>query len=327
MKEKIAVIGAGAWGTTIANILSDNGYEVYLWVRTKWFAEVLNKSYENTHYLQGIRLNRNLHFCTDYAKTVDKAMVVFFAVPSQHLRETAKKFSPYIRHGTIIVNLAKGIECTTYKRMSEILMDELNGNIIAVLSGPNHSIEIAKKKPSATVIASKHTGCLAYIKGILSTSYFKVYPHDDIVGVEICGAVKNIPAIASGIISELNYGDNALAGVITLGLSEMNTIGRHLGAKRSTVYGLAGVGDLVVTCTGKHSRNQFVGRELAQGKPLGEITELLHGMVAEGVETTKVVYDLSQVHNLKMPLTTEIYNVLYNKKDISTAIKDLFERI
>ena len=327
MGEKIAVIGAGAWGTAIANILADNGGEVYLWVRTKRLADILKHGYENTDYLQGIKLNKNLHFYTDIPETVNNASVIFFAVPSQYLRETARKFSPYIRKGSIVVNLAKGIERISCKRMSEILNEELNGNIIAVLSGPNHSIEIAKKKPSATVIACNYTECLAYIKGILSTSYFKVYSHQDIVGVEICGAVKNIPAIATGIISELNYGDNAIAGLITLGLSEMNTLGRHFGSKRSTVYGLAGVGDLVVTCTGRHSRNQFVGRALAQGKILGEITELLHGMVAEGVETTMAIYELSQKHNLKMPLTSEIYNILYNKKDINTAIKDLLKRI
>ena len=326
-QKNIAIIGAGAWGTTIANILAENAHNVSLWVRTERLANIINSTNENQIYLPGIKLSNRINVFTNLKKTIENKDIIFLGIPSQYIRDISRKCSRFVSNGSLIVNLSKGIEEKTYKRMSEVIEDEIPNNIVASLSGPNHSIEVAQKKPTATVISSKSNEAMNIVKDILSTDYFKVYPHDDIIGVEICGAVKNIPAIASGIIGELNYGDNTKASVITLGLAEMNIIGMFYGAKRKTVYGLAGVGDLVVTCTGTHSRNQYVGRLLAKGKSLAEIKTLLHGMVAEGIETTKVVYEISQKHNLKMPLTIEVYNILYNGKRIDLAMKDLLERV
>lgn len=326
-QKNIAIIGAGAWGTTIANILAENAHNVSLWVRTEKLANIINSSNENQVYLPGIKLSNRINVSTNLKKTIEDKDIIFLAIPSQYIRDISRKCSKFVSKDSLIVNLSKGIEAKTYKRMSEVIEDEIPNNIVASLSGPNHSIELAQKKPTATVIASKSNEAMKIVKDILSTDYFKVYPHEDIIGVEICGAVKNIPAIASGIIGELDYGDNTKASVITLGLTEMNIIGRFYGAKRKTVYGLAGVGDLVVTCTGRHSRNQYVGRLLTKGKSLVEIKTLLLGMVAEGIETTKIVYEISQKHNLKMPLTTEVYNILYNGKRIDLAMRNLLERV
>jgi glycerol-3-phosphate dehydrogenase (NAD(P)+) len=233
-----------------------------------------------------------------------------------------------LSEGVIVVDVAKGIEAGTYKTMSQILEDELPDFVkIVALSGPNHAEEVSRKIPTATVVASKDKACLKKVKEILSTDYFKVYPHDDVVGVEVCGALKNITAIVTGICDGLGLGDNAKGSIITLGLTEMNKFGREFGAKRATCYGLAGVGDLVATCTSKHSRNRFVGEKLAEGKSFDEIKEEMHGMVAEGVKATKAVYEFGKEKGIDLPLTTQVYKVLYENKNLKEAIKDLLELI
>ncbi len=322
----ILVIGSGAWGTTIANILADNRHDAVLWSRNPAFSKEIKRNLENKKYLSGIKLNPKIKFSSDF-KCAEEKDVVFFAVPSQHMRDIAKEFLSHVQKNSVIVNLAKGIEIGTHKRMSQILEEIFPDNPVVSISGPNYSIEVAQKFPTATVAAGKKKEALHKIKEILSTDYFKVYPHSDLVGVEICGAVKNITAIASGIIAGKNYGFNSLASIITLGLTEMNSLGRFYGAKRSTVYGLAGVGDLVLTCTGNHSRNQFVGRELANGKSLAEINKILNGKIAEGIDTSKAVYEIIKENNLSMPLSEEIYKLLYRGKDIDSAIKDLLGNV
>ena len=322
----IGVIGSGAWGTTIANILSENRHDVVLWSRNKEFSDSLEIEQENKRYLSGIRLSKDIRFSSDLRLAVENKEIIFIAVPSQHVREVGERFRKYVSERTIIVNLAKGIEIKTHKRMSEIL-EEIFPNPIITLSGPNYSIEVANKLPTATVIASKNKEALVHVKNALSTSYFKVYPHSDIIGVELCGSIKNITAIAAGIISGMGYGYNSLASIITLGLTEMNTLGRLYGASRSTVYGLAGVGDLALTCMGSHSRNQLVGRELANGKSLEEIYKILDGKIAEGIETAKAVHDICIRNSLRMPLTEEIFQILYGNKKIEIAVRDLLGKI
>ena len=209
--------------------------------------------------------------------------------------------------------------------MSEVLKEELGNVSIVTLSGPNHAEEVSKKMPTATVIASENIDCLNDVKKIFHTDYFRVFTHDDVVGVEICAALKNIAAIATGVCDGLGYGDNAKASIITLGLMEMNTYGRFFGAKRATTYGLAGVGDLVATCTSSHSRNRSVGEKIARAKKIEDIKKEMGGMIAEGVQTTKAVYELSKKNNLYMPLTEQAYNVLYQNKDLKEAISDLLK--
>jgi glycerol-3-phosphate dehydrogenase (NAD(P)+) len=320
---KISIIGAGGWGTTLANLLSEKN-NVSLWVREPELLEIIKKEKENKWFLQGVKLSDKINFSNN-VDIVKDAEIVIFAVPTKFMRSTAKLFP--IDKDAIIITVAKGLEPETHKRMSEVLEEELGNKKIIALAGPNHAEEISRKIPAGTVIASKDLQILDKVKDALSTEYFKVYPHDDIIGVEICSAMKNIIAIASGVISGLKLGDNAEGIIITYGLTEMNEFGKFFGAKRKTTYGLAGVGDLIATCTSKHSRNRFVGKRIAEGKSFEEIKGEMHGMVAEGISTAKAIHELSVKNNIKMPLTEQVYKVLYEKKDLKKAIKDLIDLI
>jgi glycerol-3-phosphate dehydrogenase (NAD(P)+) len=326
--EKIAVVGAGSWGTTLACLLGDKGYNVSLWSFEKEVVKEIEEKRKNSLYLPGIEIPQTVKPNNSLKDVVLDAGIIVTAVPSQFLRSTAKELSPFVAKNTIIVDVAKGLEHGTYKRMSQILEEELPSHVkIVALSGPNHAEEVSRKIPTATVIASKDVECLGTVKDVFSTNYFKVYPHEDIIGVEVCGAIKNITAIATGVCAGLGLGDNALGSIITLGLTEMNKFGREFGAKRATCYGLAGVGDLIATCTSKHSRNRFVGQKIAEGKSVEEIKKEMHGMVAEGVKTTEAVHEFSKKHNLDMPLTSQVYKVLYEAKDLNKAVADLISLI
>jgi glycerol-3-phosphate dehydrogenase (NAD(P)+) len=321
--SKIAVVGAGSWGTTLAILIAENGNEVRLWSREIENVESITKSRENKQYLPGAIIPKNVSVSDSLKKTVEGADMVINSVPAQFTRGVAKKYSEYLTCDNVI-NVSKGIEMDTHKRMSEVIKEELGDDIkIATLSGPNHAEEVVKKLPTATVIASNSKELLIKAKDIFHSKYFRVFTHDDIVGVEVCGALKNIAAIATGVCDCLGYGDNSRASIITMGLMEMSNYGRISGANRATFYGLAGVGDLVATCTSSHSRNRLVGEKIAKIKKISKIEEELHGMIAEGVYTTKAAYQFSKKNNIYMPLTEEVYNVLYNEKELKTAISDL----
>jgi len=326
MEEKISVIGAGGWGTTLANLLADKGFKVKLWAFEKEVVEEIKNKKENSQFLPGVKLSDKLEPTKDLKEAVEGKEVIVTVIPSQFLRDMAKKMSKYIGKDTIVISATKGLEQGTFKRMSQVLEEEL-GVKVAALSGPNHAEEVARKIPTATVIASEHLDILPKTKEILEAPCFKVYPIDDPVGIEICAAVKNIIAIAVGVCNGLKLGDNAKASILTLGLIEMNKVGRIFGAKRATVYGLAGVGDLIATCTSKHSRNRFVGEKLAELKTYEEVKKEMHGMIAEGVKTAKTVYDLAKRENIDLPLVTQVYNVLYEEKELKKAINDLIALI
>ncbi|MBU0627725.1 MAG: NAD(P)-dependent glycerol-3-phosphate dehydrogenase [Nanoarchaeota archaeon] len=319
----ISVIGAGGWGTTLANLLAEKGYKVKIWAFEKEVVEEINNKRENSGFLKGVKLSSNIEATNDLKEAVSDKDMIITAIPSSFLRNVAKEISKYISANTIIVSVTKGLEDNTFKRMSQIIGEEIPKVKVVALSGPNHAEEVARKVPSATVIASKHLDILPKVKEVLQTEYFKVYPHDDVAGIEICGAIKNITAIAVGVCDALKLGDNTKASIITLGLTEMSRVGRFFGAKRATFYGLAGVGDLVATCTSKHSRNRFVGERLAEGKSFEEIRKEMHGMVAEGIKTSKAVHDLALRNNIDLPLTNQVYKVLYEEKELKKAIKDL----
>ncbi len=323
----IGIIGAGGWGTTLANLLAGKRFKMKLWAFEKEVVQEINDKRENSQFLSGVKLSQNVEATNDLKEAVENKDIIITAIPSEFLRNIAKEIAKYIGETTIIISVTKGLEDITFKRMSEILEEEIRGNKIVALSGPNHAEEVSRKIPTATVIASKDLNVLGKVKEVLEMPYFKVYPHDDITGIEICGAVKNITAIAVGVCDGLKLGDNAKGAIITLGLTEMNKVGRFFGAKRATFYGLAGVGDLVATCTSKHSRNRFVGEKLAEGKSFEEIKEEMHGMIAEGIKTAKSVYDLAVKENIDLPLTNQVYKVLYEKKDLKEAIKDLITLI
>ena len=320
--KKISIMGAGSWGTTLATLIAGNGYKVTLWSKEKSNVESMIKHRENKKYLPGIKIPTSVSVKNSIEEVAADADLIINAVPSQFTRDVAKKYSKNV-NCDIIVNTAKGIEIGTYKRMSQVLGEEIPNVSIATLSGPNHAEEVSRKMPTATVIASEDVGVLKEIKKIFHTDYFRVFTHDDIIGVEVCGALKNIAALATGVCDGLGYGDNSRASIITLGLMEMGTYGKYLGAKRSTFYGLSGVGDLVATCTSKHSRNRLFGEKIARGKKIEEINEGMKGMVTEGVQTTKAVYEFSKENNLYMPLTEQAYNVIYKNRDLRGAILDL----
>lgn len=320
--KRIAVIGAGSWGTTLAVLLGEKGYDVKLWVRREELANEIESKKENVQYLPGIKIPGNLiadHSLKDVLESTEMAIV---AVPSEFFRQMVKEIKNY-HSSQIIVSVTKGIEHHTGKRMSQIVEDEIGNAKIAVLSGPNHAEEVSIKMPTASVVASKNRKVGKIVAEALTTPYFKIYQLNDVIGVETCGALKNISAVAAGVCDGLGFGDNAKASIITLGLMEMNNYGRHFGAKRGTVYGLAGVGDLIATCMSKHSRNRFVGESLANGKKIEEIRKEMHGMIAEGIPTTKAVYEYSKENNIDMPLTQQAYEVLFENKGLKTAIKDL----
>jgi glycerol-3-phosphate dehydrogenase (NAD(P)+) len=322
---KISVIGAGSWGTTLAVLLAENNNDspVFLWVREPEILESIKAHSENKLFLEGIKFPPNIHATDNLKDAVSDAEIVVIAIPSQFMREKAKEIKNFISQDATVINVSKGLELHTFKRMSEILREELPPSVkIAVLSGPNHAEEVSRKIPTATVVASKDAD-LKKLKKIFETDYFKVYPHDDVIGVEICGAVKNITAIATGTIHALGLGDNATGSIITLGLREMVKLGRHFGAKQKTFYGLAGVGDLVATCTSKHSRNRRAGELIARGMDFEAINREMHGMIAEGIMTCKAVYECAEKNNLNLPLTAQTYKVLFEKKQLKDAISDL----
>lgn len=328
MTQKIAVIGAGGWGTTLANMIADNGHPVHLWVREPELKAEIEKKRQNSIYLPSVVLSKGIMPSTDLKKVAEDAAILIMAVPSKFVREIARKMRPLLTvKGAIVISVAKGLEHNTYRTMSQVLEEELPGARVIALSGPNHCEEVSRKMPTATVIAGRDKKALENVKKILDNDYFKVYLLDDRTGIEICGAIKNITAIAAGIVDGLKYGDNTRASIITLGLTEMARFGRAFGTKRATFYGLAGVGDLIATATSKHSRNHFVGEKIAEGKKLESIQKEMHGMVAEGVYTVKSAYEFSLKHNIDMPLTTQVYKLLYEGKSLDKAISDLLKCI
>lgn len=322
MMKKVAVIGAGAWGTTLAKVAAENGFPVVLWAHEAEVAESIAKRHANEHFLEGVSLPASLKATNDIQEAADGAEIIILAVPSPFFRDVVKKAAKAIKGNCVALSVVKGLEQGSLLTMSQVASEEFGGKAaVAVLSGPNHAAEVSRKMPSATVVAGKDKPALETIRKTLGNEYFRIFLHDDPVGVEICGAVKNIAAIAIGVCDALGFGDNAKGSVITLGLTEMARIGRVYGAKRSTCYGLAGVGDLVATAFSKHSRNRFFGEQLGKGKTVEEISTVMKGSIAEGTKAVKAVYELSAVKKLDLPLAREIYRVIYEGKELKGAIK------
>lgn len=323
-ERPIAIVGSGGFGTTLAVLLAQKGYAVNQWVRDPRLAFIMQDKRENQRYLPGITLPLNIYITESLASAVHDAEIVVVAVPSHAVRDVAEQMKGHVAPGAILLNVAKGIEHDTYKRMSEVLEDVMGTEYpIASLSGPNHAEEIGRGMPGATVVASKTPSCLPRVCRAFSTHTFKVFPHTDLVGVELGGVTKNITAIATGICSGIGYGDNASSAVITLGLDEMIRFGRHRGAKKETFMGLAGLGDLIATCTSQHSRNRYVGEHLGRGEDLDDIIRGMGGKVAEGVKATRFVHEYAVANRLHLPLTSEIYKVIYEEKNVREAVRDL----
>ncbi len=325
MREKIAVAGAGSWGTAIANLLAEKGFDVRLWVREpEVFAEIKETS-ENRTFLPGIKLSQNLRPFQDLGEAVEGASVVVIGAPSQYVRSVVAGLKPFMKENQIILNIAKGIEMDTLKRMSEIVEEILPGNRYAVLSGPSHAEEVANGVPTAVVASSKSRAAAEFIQDTFMTKNFRVYTNADIVGVELGGALKNIIALGAGIVDGLGYGDNSKAALMTRGMVEMARLGAEMGASKGTFGGLSGMGDLIVTCTSMHSRNRRAGIEIGRGRTLKDIVGETK-MVIEGVANTQSAWQLANKVGIEMPITNEIHRVLYEEADVKESVYALMTR-
>jgi glycerol-3-phosphate dehydrogenase (NAD(P)+) len=325
---KVSVLGAGAWGTALAKVLAEKGDEVVLWARNADVVTQVNARHENERYLPGAKLPDSLTASEDLKASLDGATMVVFVAPSHATREVAKLAAPFIGKDVPIVSATKGIENETLEFMDEVLRDELPAHArehLAFLSGPSFAKELANRMPTAVVIASKSSATCEVVMRRFHQSYLRTYASEDVIGVECGGALKNVIAIAAGAVDGLGFGHNTRAALITRGLAEVARLSVARGGSPLTLAGLAGMGDLVLTCTGELSRNRTVGLELGKGKKLNDVLAHL-GHVAEGVKTTKSAYDLSQKLNVDMPITSEIYKVIYEDKPAEKAVVDLMAR-
>lgn len=322
----ITVLGDGGWGTTLAIHLNKKGHDVRLWGAFPDYVNSLKKSRENKKFLAGIKIPSNITILSDISKASIGAELIILAVPSQHIREVLTKLKGASGiAGAIILSAAKGIENKTHKRMSEII-EELLGEIkLAVLSGPSIAYEVAREIPTTIVIASTESALSKKLQELFITDKLRVYTSGDVVGVELGGALKNIVAITAGIGDGLGLGANAKAAVLTRGLAEITRLGMAMGAKRETFSGLSGIGDLVTTCISPHGRNRWFGEELGKGRKAKEILSKTE-MVVEGVATAKSAYELAKKFNVDMPITNQIYQVIYADKNPQHAVRDLMTR-
>lgn len=335
---KVAVVGAGSWGTALSVLLGrkapQDGYEIWLWSRRDELSEQISRVRRNEQYLPSVEIPETVHVSSSMEEVSSDAQLVITAVPSQYLRSVVRNLSAHVREDTIICSVSKGIELQTFKRMSEIIHEEtgLPRKNIAVLSGPSHAEEVGRCMATAVVVASTCEQTAAVVQKILHTDYFRIYTSRDVRGVEYGGALKNIIAIGAGICDGLSkqdragVGDNAKASLLTRGVEEISRLGRMLGSNKRTFFGLSGWGDLLVTSYSKFSRNRFVGERLAMGLSYDEIQGELKGMIPEGVQTARAVYELSKAIKVEMPITEQIYSIIYEGKDIEKAIKDLMTR-
>lgn len=319
---KIAVLGAGSWGTALAVLLAKAGYEVSLIGRDENEISQMADMRENTRYLPGVILPSTL------TPTVDldglAAEMVVMSVPSHAVRDGARQIRPYLLPETIVVNTAKGLEEHTHLRLSQVIKEELPDHRVAVLSGPSHAEEVGRDMPT-TVVVSSDLDTAEAVQDLFMTPTFRVYTNPDVVGVEMGGALKNIIALCTGIAEGLGFGDNTQAALMTRGLAEIGRLGTALGGNPLTFAGLAGIGDLIVTCTSRHSRNRRAGLALGQGKSLEAVLEEV-GMVVEGVRTTKVAYALARSMDISMPITEEAYKVLFEGADPQKGVFELMMR-
>ncbi len=324
----IAVLGAGSWGTTLAVLLAKKGHEVRLWAHRPEFAGTLSLERENRRYLKGVPFPASLQIAPHLQDLLSWSEMIVTAVPSQALRETILGFRDLDLSGKVLVNVAKGIEIGTGKRMSEVLLEVLPGLLssqVAALYGPSHAEEVSKEQPTTVVASSSSLATAEQVQEVFHTSMFRVYVNTDIIGVEIAGSVKNVIAIAAGISDGIGFGDNAKAAIITRGMAEISRLCIKLGGEALTISGLAGIGDLVVTCLSRHSRNRYVGEEIGRGRSLDEVISQMN-MIAEGVHSSRSVYELSCSVGVDMPITRAVYEMLFQQKPVQQAILDLMTR-
>ncbi len=324
---RIAVLSDGAWGTALALNLVANGHEVTQWGPFPDYLDEMARTRENARFLPGVKLPQELHFEPEMGKAVSGRELLLLATPTQYLRSVLKQLQPFLEpERQLLVNVAKGIEVESWLRISEMVAQVLGRTRYAVLSGPSHAEEVSRRVPTAVVAASENSADAELVQRIFLNDNFRVYTSADVVGVELGGALKNVMAIAAGIIDGMKLGDNPKAAMMTRGISEMGRLGELLGGKAQTFSGLSGIGDLIVTCTSGHSRNRHVGEELGRGRKLPEILQSMGMVVAEGVPTARGAYTLARKTGAETPIIDEIYAVLYEGRDVPTAIRNLMSR-
>ena len=323
--KKISVLGAGSWGTALALLLQENGHEVTIWTIDKKEADMIANKREQSDKLPGIRIPDDIKVTTDLEEGVKGKDILVFAVPSVFVRSTAKSVAAYYEKGQIIVDVAKGIEENTLLRLSEIIEEEIKEATVTVLSGPSHAEEVGRKIPTTVVIGAKNRELALDLQNVFSNHWFRAYTSPDLVGIEVGGALKNVIALAAGVCDGLGYGDNTKAALITRGVAELTRLGIAMGGHAETFAGLSGIGDLIVTCTSKHSRNHNTGVLIGQGKTMKEAMDEVK-MVVEGVYSAKAALALARKYDVEIPIIEQVNNVLFDNKSAVEAVTDLFNR-
>lgn len=328
MKYRVAVLGAGSWGTALAQVLAENGHDVRLWSHRASQVNEINQKHTNEHYLPKHQLPKTIIAYSDMAKAVSDVDAVLFVVPTKAIRSVCQELVEVLQTKPVIIHASKGLEQDTHKRISEVIAEEIpeeKRQSIVVLSGPSHAEEVAVHDITTITAASVDQKAATYVQELFMNDYFRIYTNNDVIGVETGAALKNIIAIGAGAIHGLGFGDNAKAAIMTRGLAEISRLGVAMGANPLTFIGLSGVGDLIVTCTSVHSRNWRAGHMLGEGQKLDQILENM-GMIVEGVSTTKAAVELADQLGVEMPITQTIYQVLYQGKDIKQAAKEIMLR-
>ncbi len=322
---KIGVIGSGSFGCAICSLLERKGFDIALWSYNSEEAKKIERERENAFLLPGVKFGDKVHCTDDMESVVKDADLIVTVVPSFATRATARNLAKYMSDGQQMVNLSKGIEGKTLLRLSQVYEQELPNAEIAVMSGPSHAEEIGKGIPTTCVVSAKSQKLTSFVQDIFMSDNFRVYRSEDIIGVEIGAALKNVIALCAGISDGLGYGDNTKAALMTRGIAEIKRLGIKMGAKAETFAGLSGVGDLIVTCTSMHSRNRRCGILLGQGMKLEEAEKEIH-MVVEGVHTAKAAYELSLRYEVNMPIAEQAYRILFEGKDPRQAVLELMTR-
>lgn len=322
---KISVLGSGSWGLALALLLHNNGHEVLLWSARPENARKLREKRENPDRLPGVRLPDEIDVLTDMERALKDVDVTILAVASPYIRSTAHKMAPFVCRDQKIVNVAKGIEEKTLKTLSEVIEEEIPQGNVAVLSGPSHAEEVGRGLPTTCVISAHTQETAEYLQSIFMSPVFRVYTTPDILGVELGGALKNVIALAAGTADGLGYGDNTKAALITRGITEIGRLGKKMGAQMETFYGLSGIGDLIVTCASKHSRNRKAGYLIGQGYTMEEAMKEVQ-MVVEGVYSARAARELAEKYEVEMPIITEVNRVLFEGKSAAEAVMDLMLR-
>ncbi len=321
----VAVIGTGGWGTALAVLLHGNGHKVTLWGRLEEEVEPIIAAGENKAFLPGVKIPKEIVLTLDAKLALREAEMAVLAVPSHGMRPICEQVREFVPSGLPLVSVAKGIENETGARMSEVIAQVLKTDRVIVLSGPSHAEEVGRGIPTAVVVAAKDQTLAATAQKAFMNERFRIYTHDDVVGVELGGALKNVIAIAAGACDGIGFGDNTKAALCTRGLAEMTRLGVALGARRETFFGLSGVGDLIVTAFSRHSRNRGFGERLGKGETPEQIAASTQ-MVAEGVKTAKSAWQLAQRHGVDVPITSQVYAIIYEGKAPTQAVRDLMTR-